>query len=178
MPSAIVKSDGNVDVDISIDDGDLNAVYTSELQKFATPAAKETPPPNTSDEKEDYYKGFRSAVVLVRMFCNAALVAIVLNTGGLNRLSVRKEASDEEAKASAMAKFYLTVVLWSVACLSAFKFVGAMWYLIGRVVSINLQRSIYLLTKFIVSTITYSYVFPDDCKFSNRHEGERSVTLI
>ena len=66
------------------------------------------------------------------MFCNAALVAIVLNTGGLNRLSVHKDSGEDDRT----VKIYLFVVLWSVAGLSAFKFVGAMWYRIFRIVSI------------------------------------------
>ncbi len=57
------------------------------------------------------------------MFCNAALARLEVNpsTGG----------EDESAK----VKTYLLVVLWSVAGLSAFKFVGAMWYKIHRIVS-------------------------------------------
>jgi hypothetical protein len=71
------------------------------------------------------------------MFCNAALVAIILNSGGLERLSVKTQTVQEEGAASSIVKTYLLVVLWSVAGLSAFKFVGAMWYLIERIVSLS-----------------------------------------
>jgi len=139
LDSPTVTSDGNVDVDLPFD-SDLDALYDSELQKFSTLDTKEKSKPSTSDEQEDYYKGFRSYVVLIWMFCNAALVAIVLKAGGLNRLSVQPQPSNE-GDPSATVKIYLQVVLWSVACLSGFKFVGAMWYLIIKFVS---NRTHYL----------------------------------
>ncbi len=87
---------------------------------------------NPADKELNYNKSFRSYVVLAWMFCNAALVAIVLKAGGLNRLSLTN-ANEAE---STTVKYYLMVVLWSVAGLSAFKFVGAMWYKIHRIVSL------------------------------------------
>jgi chitin synthase len=69
------------------------------------------------------------------MFCNAALVAVVLNAGGLARLEVAPATGNAES--SATVKAYLLVVLWSVAGLSAFKFVGSMWYKVHRIVSMN-----------------------------------------
>ncbi len=74
----------------------------------------------------DYYRGVRSIVVLVWMITNFALVAAVLSTAGLERISPTSD--DDEQRAN----FYMAVVLWSVAGLSAFKFIGAMWFLIVR----------------------------------------------
>ena len=70
--------------------------------------------------------------MLAWMFCNGALVATILKTGGIERLSVQKQIQDGDS--SNVVKVYLTVVLWSVAGLSSFKFIGAMWYLIKRIV--------------------------------------------
>ncbi len=81
---------------------------------------------------------FRSYVVLAWMFCNALLVAVILKSGGVQRLSVKKQEVEQGA-ASNTVRVYLMVVLWSVAGLSGFKFVGAMWYLIKRIVSISLE---------------------------------------
>lgn len=85
------------------------------------------------DQDEAYYRNFRSYVVLTWMFCNAALVALILNSGGIERLTSKK--TDDVGATSYVVKVYLLVVLWSVAGLSGFKFVGAMWYLIFRIVS-------------------------------------------
>jgi chitin synthase len=103
------------------------------LQKFATEAVEEKKTIDPKDADEGYRKAFRTYVVLVWMFCNAALVAIVLNAGGLNRLEVAPTTGGEDA--SAKVKTYLLIVLWSVAALSGFKFVGAMWYKVHRIVS-------------------------------------------
>ncbi len=84
------------------------------------------------DKQEDYYKGFRSSVVLAWMFCNLALCAVVLTTAGLG---VTIKEGEEESEKTRRAKIYMLVVLWSVAALSAFRFVGAMWFLIVRMVS-------------------------------------------
>lgn len=123
----------NADTEISAHD--LDALYDAELQKFTTRAPEEEAPPLTEKAKTAFQDAsFRSWVVLAWMFCNGALVASILRTGGIERISVQKEI--QQGDASSVVKVYLTVVLWSVAGLSSFKFVGAMWYLVKRIVSI------------------------------------------
>jgi len=100
---------------------------------------------NPADKELNYNKAFRSYVVLAWMFCNAALVAIVLKAGGIHRLSVDSATADSSE--STITRIYLMVVLWSVAGLSAFKFVGAMWYKVGRIVRNFPHIEIPLLTR-------------------------------
>lgn len=131
-------NDDNVDAEISAHD--LDALYDAELQKITTHAPEEAAPVLSEKAKNDFIDAnFRSYVVLAWMFCNAALVAVILKSGGIQRLSV-KEVVTEQGAASGVVKVYLIVVLWSVAGLSSFKFVGAIWYLIGRVVSFCPQK--------------------------------------
>jgi chitin synthase len=124
LPSATLKPGGKVDVNIPTDDGDLNAQYEAEMRKIITKAPPEKREFSASEKQEDYYKGFRSSVVLFWLICNFGLCAVVLSTAGLERIST---TSNEEKSG-----IYLAVVLWSVAGLSAFKFIGAMWFLIVR----------------------------------------------
>jgi chitin synthase len=112
---------------------DLNDLYDSELQKFSTKAVEKKSTPNSQDKEKNYYKSIRSYVVLIWMFSNGALIAIVLRVGGLNRLSVQQPT--DQGGPTANVAVYLQVILWSVAALSGFKFVGAMWYQIIRLVS-------------------------------------------
>lgn len=126
LPTAVTKPGGKVDVAIPTDDADLNTQYEAELAVFSTkwePPKKEF---SAQEKHEDYYKGFRSSVVLAWMFCNLALAAVVLNTGGLDRVDVSADADTQRST------IYMAVVLWSVAALSAFRFIGAMWFLIVR----------------------------------------------
>ncbi len=128
LPSAHTKPGGKVDVNIPQDDGDLNAQYDAEMRKIAMKAPKEVKVVSDAEKQEDYYKGFRSAVVLAWMFCNFALAAVVLSTAGIGRLNVKSTETQRST-------IYMAVVLWSVAGLSAFRFIGAMWFLVVRMVS-------------------------------------------
>lgn len=132
LKAATVGKDGKTDTELSFDDGDLDALYDSALQKFSSQAAQEPPTVNAADKELNYNKGFRTNVVLAWMFSNAALVAVVLKAGGLNRINIKPTPSGGPDE-SATVKFYLYIILWSVAGLSAFKFVGAMWYKIHRI---------------------------------------------
>jgi chitin synthase len=125
LPSATLKPGGKVDVNIPTDDGDLNAQYEAEMRKIVSKAPPEKREMSASEKQEDYYKGFRSSVVIFWLVCNFGLCAVVLSTAGLERVSAA-------AGASKKSTIYLAVVLWSVAGLSAFKFIGAMWFLIVR----------------------------------------------
>lgn len=51
--------------------------------------------------------------MLAWMACNAVLVVVVLKSGGLGRLSVRK-AEEQERREAWVVEVYLKVVLWSV----------------------------------------------------------------
>lgn len=133
LPSAHTKPGGKVDVNIPQDDRDLNTQYDAELMKFSMKPPKEIKTISEDERQADYYKGFRSAVVLVWVFCNFALGAVVLSAAGLDRFSDDPEKADKEENNRSM--IYMAVVLWSVAGLSIFKFLGAMWYLVVRMVS-------------------------------------------
>jgi len=129
LGTASVTADGKIKVDVPTEDADLNTQYEKELGTFAT---KYNPPkkaPSAEDKQEDYYKGFRSVVVLAWMFMNLALCAVVLQTGGLQ---VTVAPSKEQETKDRKAKIYLSIVLWSVAGLSLFRFIGAMWFLVVR----------------------------------------------
>src|SRR5205809_2926944 len=90
LPSAMIKPGGKVDVDIPTDDNDLNAQYEAEMKRFAEKAIEVKKEPSASEKQEDYYKGFRSSVVLFWMLCNFTLCAVVLGTAGIERLSLKR----------------------------------------------------------------------------------------
>ena len=132
LPSVNTK-DGQGKTDLP-DEGDLDAQYERELQVFGRKEVKVEKPPTPAqiEEKQmDYYRGVRTVVVLIWMITNFALCAVVLSTAGVEKIVPDNGLTEEEIKNS-RANVYLSVVLWSVAGLSAFKFLGAMWFLIVR----------------------------------------------
>lgn len=137
LPSANLKPGGKVDVNIPQDDGDLNAQYDNEMRMIATKPIKEVRVVSEAEHQEDYYKGFRSAVVLVWMFCNLALAAVVLAVGGLQSVKV----GNKQTTGAQRSTIYMAVVLWSVAGLSLFRFCGAVWFLVVRLVSLVFSMS-------------------------------------
>ncbi|TGJ79985.1 hypothetical protein E0Z10_g8772 [Xylaria hypoxylon] len=132
LPKVDTK-DGKGKTDLP-DEGDLNAQYEKELQVFAQKVPKAVKGPKSdvqkAEEQQDYYRWIRSLVVLIWIFTNFGLVALVLSTAGVEDLNVNhtETAADEEARST----LYTTIILWSVAGLSAFKFIGAVWFLIVR----------------------------------------------
>lgn len=125
------------------------------------------------DKTQDYYALFRSSVVLIWIFTNFIIIAVVLNTAGLSTITDKGSNGDETLVAmlsrrtiesstafikevtdlvtrqaaappaanscgnigdsgSFRTEIYLTVVLWCVAALAAFRFIGALVYLFFR----------------------------------------------
>lgn len=67
--------------------------------------------------------------VLIWMITNFIIVAIVLETGGFNQF---ESATGLQVEKDKRAKVFLTVVLWMVAFMALFRFIGCVLYLIQR----------------------------------------------
>lgn len=133
LPSISTK-DGSGKTDLP-DEGDLNAQYERELQVFSRKPVKEVKAltPSQLDEKQqDYYRGVRTVVVLMWMITNFALIAVVLSAAGLEKIGT-STSSSTDVEETTRTTIYMAVVLYSVAALSGFKFIGAMWFLILRI---------------------------------------------
>ncbi|KAI0972254.1 glycosyltransferase family 2 protein [Xylaria arbuscula] len=132
LPKVDTK-DGKGKTDLP-DEGDLNAQYEKELQVFAKKVPKAVKGPKSETQKAedqlDYYRWIRSLVVLIWIFTNFGLVALVLSTAGVEDLSPGHTETEEDE--AARSTLYTTIILWSVAGLSAFKFIGVLWFLIVR----------------------------------------------
>lgn len=107
LKKVTVSGDGKSTDEPSFNDHDLDTLYDSALAKFSTEFVEEPKKKNVADEELNYNKAFRSYVVLAWMFCNAALVAVVLKAGGLHRLSVTAPAG-RYVSASLLLLLFLT----------------------------------------------------------------------
>jgi len=132
LPKVTTKPGGKVTIDHPQDDGDLNDIYDKELRAFNTKAPPEEEKIEPDEKQKDYYRGVRSATVLAWLFSNLGLAAVVLNTGESNTLNT---SSSNDQTSQQRAIIYMAVVLYSVAGLSLFRFIGATYFLLKRLVS-------------------------------------------
>lgn len=119
---AKVRDDGTFDVNIPILKEEINQSYLNQLEKIKKPIVESTGDNVTSNE--DYYAFIRSMTVLIWMISNFVIVALVLQTGGLDQFG--------GASTTTRADVFLTVILWVVAFMALFRFIGCVLYLIQR----------------------------------------------
>lgn len=164
---AMANESGKIDLDVPGEDSEVTKLYLGYLQTLDSTPVKENQKPSQEDINKDYYALFRSMVVLVWIFTNVALVAVVLNTAGLSvftnkdgskgssssgsssdlssTLLKRQNAGTNTGTGTGNSKcgtlgtgagintqIYLSVILWAVAALAAFRFIGSTWYLLSR----------------------------------------------
>lgn len=134
----VVKSDGKgeeVTVEVPVEQHDINAVYEAELRTLAIKVEEVASPPSADQQQEDYYKNFRTNVLLAWTLSNAGLAMAILSitSGG-----------------TSIAVYYMIGILYCVAALSCklwwkcfarsnqlttspvVRFIGATLYLIIR----------------------------------------------
>lgn len=125
---AKVREDGTFDVNIPILKEEINQSYLNQLEKIKEPLDSSGDKHEVSNE--DYYAFIRSMTVLVWMFSNFVIIALVLETGGFNQF----DETNLQTEKSTRAGIYLTVILWTVAFMALFRFVGCVVYLLQRLV--------------------------------------------
>ncbi|KAF9960387.1 Chitin synthase, class 1 [Modicella reniformis] len=120
---------GSAEVTVQVpEEIDVNEGYQTALDSLLV---REEEAPQQQDAKtmqEDYYRAFRTRLVVLWCGTNAILVG-TFTYGG----------DERSATYDARSKVYLGFVLWSVAFLSAFRFVGSLVYIVLRLVSGELR---------------------------------------
>ena len=106
-----VGSDNKVEVDVPSKDEDIDHEYDRVLKILAKPRPEEKQKRDASTKQEDYYKSFRTRVVLSWLISNLALIIGILHSNvGLQGISVQGSATT--------ANIYLTVSMSSSLCFS------------------------------------------------------------
>ncbi|RKP09671.1 glycosyltransferase family 2 protein [Thamnocephalis sphaerospora] len=123
------KADGKevAEVALPTEKADINNAYDSLLQELAIKPKVVKEKRDAATKREDYYKMFRTRLVLAWMFSNALLIVIFTSGAFKSWYNRRVEAGNQFNP-------YLSFIFWSVAGLSAFRFVGSVLYLILRMV--------------------------------------------
>ncbi|KAF9992432.1 Chitin synthase, class 2, partial [Modicella reniformis] len=109
---------------------DVDAIYQLNMDKLSARSLYDKED-NSDKTKDDYYKLFRTGLVLIWMFTNALLIIFMTSSFLFTRDNERELAPTK----TDMSGSYLSVIFWSVAVLSAVRFVGSALYLILRFIS-------------------------------------------
>lgn len=108
---------GTFEIEIPTTDEEIDTSYRKEAGMLVSPAPPEDDGKKSDDEKY-YYAWVRSMLVITWIISNVAVIAVVLTTGN----------------ASKKQQVFLTVILYAVAFMAAFRAFGCAVYLILRAV--------------------------------------------
>lgn len=109
-----------VEVELPAEQIDINLQYEEAVHALSYKRDKDDKMIDAKTKQEDWYRSFRSQLVLGWIACNALLVAIVTSTDFTNLFS------------PSVGNSYMSFILWATAGLAAFRMLGSMMYLILR----------------------------------------------
>ncbi|KAI8986294.1 glycosyltransferase family 2 protein [Trametes punicea] len=122
----VVKTAGpnknEVEVTVPTAETDINAAYEDAIHVLSTKPPKVDPKPDPQTQQEDYYRSFRTKVLLWWTLSNALLAAIIVTATG--------KASDKGAHNTVNG--YMAFILFSVAGLALIRFLGSTTYMLVR----------------------------------------------
>ncbi|KAL0960546.1 hypothetical protein HGRIS_005585 [Hohenbuehelia grisea] len=116
------KNKNEVEVAVPTEEKDINAAYEDAIHVLQTKAPKVESKPDAATQQEDYYRTFRTNVLLAWTLTNALLGAAIVTANG--------KASDQGAQKS--VRGYMAFLLFSVAGLALVRFIGSTTYMIVR----------------------------------------------
>lgn len=112
---------------------DINVNYEKFIRNLAEPRSVEKQHRDAKTKTEDYFKNFRTRVVLMWVFSNALLIILLSDPALLQIIRRPFLVSGASADGSPPpGNPFLQFIFWSVAGLSAIRFMGSMTYLILR----------------------------------------------
>ena len=113
---------------------ELEDAYRATIEDLRVPPPKVRAAPHKKDKIDSYYALIRTVTVLVWMLTNAILVAVVMAAGG-KLLDIWNDDHN--------ATVFLTVILWIVCALAAFRLLGSVIYVLlkmGRPLRWQIQK--------------------------------------
>lgn len=111
-----------VEVEVMTEERDINAAYEDAIHVLSSKPPKAESKPDPATQQEDYYRQFRTNVLLAWTLSNALLAAVILSATG--------DAGDKGANNTVNG--YMSFVLFSVAGLAFTRFCGSTAYMLIR----------------------------------------------
>jgi chitin synthase len=114
-----------VEVELPTEQKDLNEIYEEACMDLRKEVVPEMQHRDAKTKQEDYYRAFRTRLVLSWIISNLILVVVISSATTFDWIGSFQDRSTA----------YLGFILWSVAALAAIRFIGSTLYLILRVFS-------------------------------------------
>lgn len=111
---------------------ELDDIYTNTLETLRVLPPQNVEINNFKQKNDSYYALVRTLTVLVWMLTNFILIAIVLESSGISTFT-GNSSENADFSIGGNSGVFLTVILWIVAALAAFRFVGSCAYIILKV---------------------------------------------
>ncbi|KAI1315891.1 Chitin synthase, class 1 [Mortierella claussenii] len=113
------KSDGQVvEVELPVTLADINEAYDDAIAELSHKVVEVHQSRSAATKQDDYYRGFRTRLVMAWIGSNGLLVAVVCSTAVEKKLTMPDGSNA-----------YLAAIMWSVFGLSFFRFFGSTIYL-------------------------------------------------
>ncbi|KAI9496241.1 chitin synthase 1 [Zychaea mexicana] len=125
----VVKSDKDesgehtAEIDLPTEQKDINEAYEAACIELQRKPEEEPEHRDAQTKQEDYYKAFRTNLILFWIISNLLLIIAITSVSAFSWMG------DFETRST----IYLGFILWSVAGLSVIRFCGATLYLIFRI---------------------------------------------
>ncbi|QRV92037.1 chitin synthase [Ceratobasidium sp. AG-Ba] len=116
------KDKGTVEASVPTDQRDINAAYEDAMAVLNSKPPVVEQKRDAATKQEDYYRSFRTNVLLSWTLSNGLLAAVVTSAIGPNATSSANKAVGG----------YMAFILFSVAALAGFRFIGSTAYMIIR----------------------------------------------
>ncbi|EIN12208.1 glycosyltransferase family 2 protein [Punctularia strigosozonata HHB-11173 SS5] len=116
------KNANEVEVEVPTEEKDINAAYEDAIHVLQSKPPKAESKPDPQTQQEDYYRQFRTNVLLVWTLSNALLAALVVSLTG----------SAASKSAQHTVNGYMSFILFSVAGLAFVRFCGSTLYMLIR----------------------------------------------
>ena len=128
------KVDGKetVEVEMITDLRDINNNYEKFIRNLAEPRPAENKKRDAKTKMEDYFKNFRTRVVLSWLFSNLLVIVALSNTAVLDAIQKPLLLNPNNAASKTDGNPFLQFIFWSVFGLALVRFAGSTTYLILR----------------------------------------------
>jgi chitin synthase len=126
------KVDGKdtVEVEMLTDVRDININYEKFIKSLSKDRPKEDKKPDADTKMQDYFRNFRTKVVLSWIFSNAIVIIVMTNDELVKIIRQPFIISRARGEEPPPGNPYLQFIFWSVFLLSSIRFIGTTLYLV------------------------------------------------